>query len=251
MSSQGKYIYGVVEEAEPETFGFTGVGDSPVYTINLRGLGAVVSDTDLSEIDPTRRNVRAHTMVQDEILKERTLLPMSFGVIAGDEAEALLFLERNHDGLVSELKRLSGKVEVELKVYWDQEAMMEALQGGNQELSRLKERIAAAPSPVQAQGLLIEAGKMVEQMAQAWQARYAQVSFDTLRRFAVDARLNNPVGLKNILNASFLIDRSSQREFQDEVYRLDAKYEDRVDFKYVGPLPPYSFVNLSVESVKC
>jgi hypothetical protein len=97
----------------------------------------------------------------------------------------------------------------------------------------------------------MEAGKLVELITQDWQTRYAQGAFDTLKRIAIDARLNNPVGIKNILNASFLIDRSREKEFQDEVYKLDTKYQDRVDFKYIGPLPPYNFVSLNLEPVQC
>jgi len=251
MSSQRKYIYGILEEAEYRRFSLQGIEDAEVYTINYRELAAIVSDTDLDEIDPTRRNVRAHTIVQDELLKDHTLLPMSFGVIASSEAEVILFLEKNYDAFVIEFKRLSGKVEVDLKIYWDQEAMMGELQRGNQELSRIKEKIGAALSPVEAQSLLVAAGQLVERIAQDWQSKYAQGAFDTLRRMAVDARLNDPVGIKNILNASFLIDRSRQEEFQAEVYKLDTKYQDRVDFKYVGPLPPYNFVSLNLEPVQC
>jgi hypothetical protein len=251
MSAQGKYLYAIMEDAEPKRFGFTGIGDAVVYTINHQKLAAIVSDTELSEIDPTRKNVRAHTVVQDELLKDHTLLPMSFGMITGSEAEVLMFLKKNYDGLLQELQRLSGKVEVELKIYWDQEAMMKELESENQELSRIKARIGAASSPIEAQSLLVEAGRLVERTAQEWQAKYAQGAFNTLKRISVDARLNDPVGIKNILNASFLIDRSRETEFRQEVYKLDSKYQDRVDFKYVGPMPPYNFVTLDSEPVKC
>jgi len=246
-----KYVYGIIESAQPRRFAFSGVGDAEVYTINYQDLAAIVGDTDLSQIDPTRKNVRAHTVVQDEILKDHTLLPMSFGVIAGSETEVLMFLEKNYDGLTGELKRLSGKVEVELKIYWDQEAMMRELRSGKHELSRIKEKIGAALSPAEARSLLVEAGKLVERTALDWQAKYAQGAFAALKQLSVDAQLSNPVGIKNILNASFLIDKSREREFQETVYKLDSKYQDRVNFKYVGPLPPYNFVNLKLEPVKC
>jgi hypothetical protein len=251
MFSQNKYIYGIIEETEFLKFSLLGIGDAEVYTINYRGLAAIVSDTELTEIDPTRRNVRAHTVVQDELLKKYTILPMSFGVIANSEAEFLLFLEKNYSALVSEFKRLSGKVEVELKIYWDREAMMKELEVENPEISRVRERVGLTSSLAEAQGLLVEAGQLVERIVQDWQSKYAQGAFDTLKRIAIDARLNNPVGLKNLLNASFLIDRSSEKEFQDEVYKLNTRYQDRVDFKYVGPLPPYNFVSLNLEPVRC
>jgi hypothetical protein len=250
MFPQGRYIYGIIEETQPRRFGFPGVGDAEVYTINHQKLAAVVSDTELEEIDPTRKNVLAHTIVQDTLLKEYDLLPMGFGMIAGSENEVQRLLERNYDGFIRELKHLSGKIEVELKVFWDQEAMISELQGGSEELTKLKAKINAASSPVEAQSLLVEAGKQVERIAQDWKTKYAQRVYATLKELSEDARLNEPVGVKNILNASFLIDRSRESEFQEEVYKLDSKYQGKVNFKYVGPLPPYSFVNLKLEPVK-
>jgi hypothetical protein len=246
MSPQGKYIYGIIEEPRPRRFDFPGVGDAEVYTINHQKLGAIVSDMDLREIDPTRKNVLAHTTVQDRLLKEYELLPMSFGMIANSESEVRELLEKNYEGLIGELKRLAGKIEVELKVLWDQEAMMKELQGESDELTRLKAKINAASSPIVSQSLLVEAGRQVERIAQNWKTKYAQRTYATLKELSVDARLNEPVGVKNILNASFLIDRFKESEFREEVYKLDSKYQGKLNFKYVGPLPPYNFVRLKL-----
>lgn len=251
MSPQGKYIYGIIEEPQPKKFRFSGVGDAEVYTINYKELAAIVSDINFQEIDPTRRNVHAHTVVQDELIRDHTVLPMGFGMIANAEDSIRELLENNYHGLVSELKRLDGKIEAELKVFWDQEAMIKELQGESQELTRLQAKIKAASSPIEAQTLLLEAGMQVERIALSWQAKYAQRVYDILRKLSFDARLNNPLGVKNILNASFLIDKCSESVFKQEVYRLDNEYQGKVNFKYVGPLPPYNFVNLKLEPVGC
>jgi len=250
MSPQGKYIYGIIEEAQPRRFNFPGVGEAEVYTINYEKLAAIVSDTELEEIDPTRKNVLAHTTVQDKVLKEYDLLPMGFGMIANSEDEVRRLLVKNYDGLIKELERLADRIEVELKVFWDQEAMIRQLEGENRELDRIKERIRTASSPVETQSLLMQAGKLVERVVLDWKAKYAQRAYNTLKQFSVDARLNNPIGVKNILNASFLIDKSKESEFQKEIYKLDSEYQGKVNFKYVGPLPPYNFVNLKLEPLK-
>jgi len=250
MSPQGKYIYGIIEEAQPRRFNFPGVGEAEVYTINYEKLAAIVSDTELEEIDPTRKNVLAHTTVQDKVLKEYDLLPMGFGMIANSEDEVRRLLVKNYDGLIKELERLADRIEVELKVFWDQEAMIRQLEGENRELDRIKERIRTASSPVETQSLLMQAGKLVERVVLDWKAKYAQRAYNTLKQFSVDARLNNPIGVKNILNASFLIDKSRESEFQKEIYKLDSEYQGKVNFKYVGPLPPYNFVNLKLEPLK-
>jgi hypothetical protein len=244
-------MYGILQEPEPRRFSFLGIGDAKVYTINHREIAAVVSDTGIEEIDPTRKNVRVHTVVQDELLKKYTLLPMGFGMIAGSKGDVLKLLEKNYQGITHELTRLAGKVEVELKVSWDQEAMIKELQGGNDDLTRLKAKIKDAPSPTEAQRLMIEAGKLVERIALDWKGRYANRVYAALKGLSLDAKLNNPIGINNILNASFLIERVNENEFQKEVYKLDSQYQGKVNFKYVGPLAPYSFVDVKMESVSC
>jgi len=249
MSLERKYIYGIIEEPDPMRFSFSGVGDAEVYTINHRELAAVVSDTALEEIDPTRKDVRAHTVVQDELLKNCSLLPMGFGMIADSKDDVLKLLEKNYQGFSRELVRLAGKVEVELKVYWDQEAMIKELQGGSEELTRLKAKINGAASPIETQRLLVEVGKLVERIALDWKARYADRVYTVLKGLSIDARLNNPLGVKNVLNASFLIGRARESDFQKEVFKLDSQYQGKVNFKYVGPLAPYNFVNVNLEAV--
>jgi len=250
MAPQGKYIYGIIEEPQPRTFNFAGLDDAPVYTINHQRLAAAVSDTYLQEIDPTRKNVHAHTVVQDELLKSYTLLPMGFGMIAASQDAVRTLLEKNDRGLVSELNRLAGKIQVELKVFWDQGAIVRELQGESGELTRLKARIDAASSPAEAQSLLVKAGELVERVALEWKTRYADMVYAMLKELSHDAQINQPAGIKNLLSASFLIDRSKESQFKEEVYSLDSRFEDKVNFKYVGPLPPYNFVSLKLEPAK-
>lgn len=251
MSGQGEYIYGIVEEPQLRRFSFPGVGEADVYTINHQRIAAIVSDTEFSEIDPTRKNVQAHTVVQDELLKEYTLLPMGFGMVANGEDEVRRLLEKNYEGLTSELNRLTDRIEVELKLYWDQETVIKEIQSENQELSRLKAKIKASSSPGEIRNLMIEAGRLVENIVLDWKNRYAEIVYTVLKELSSEAKMNNPVGLKNLLNASFLIDKSRESEFKEQVYKLDSKFQGKVNFKYVGPMPPYNFVDLRLEPVKC
>jgi hypothetical protein len=45
-----------------------------------------------------------------------------------------------------------------------------------------------------------------------------------------------------ILNASFLIEKDREKEFEQMVHGLDEKYEGKLNFIFAGPFPPYSFV---------
>jgi hypothetical protein len=250
MSGQGKYIYGIVEESQLRRFSFPGIGEADVFTINHQRIAAIVSDTGFSEIDPTRKNVQAHTIVQDELLQEYTLLPMGFGMVATED-EVRGLLAKNYEGLLTELGRLTDRIEVELKVFWEPEAIIKEIQGESQELSKLRAKVNAATSPIEIRNLLVEAGKLVENIVRDWKTRYVEMVYANLSELSYDAKMNNPVGIKNLLNASFLVEKSRESEFKNQVYKLDAQFQGKLNFKYVGPMPPYNFVDLRLEPVKC
>ena len=48
------------------------------------------------------------------------------------------------------------------------------------------------------------------------------------------------------MNATFLVDRSREKEFDSEVEKLADQCGDRIEFRYIGPAPPYNFVNIVV-----
>jgi hypothetical protein len=48
-----------------------------------------------------------------------------------------------------------------------------------------------------------------------------------------------------VITASFLIERARLATFDETLDRLAAEQAERMRFKYTGPLPPHSFVELS------
>lgn len=247
MSRENRYMYGIIEEPQFKEFDFTGVEEARVYTINYQNIAAIVSDTSLKEIDPTRRNVLAHTMVQDRVIKNYTVLPMGFGMVAGSANIVNDLLRINYDKILGELERLSGKIEVAVKVYWDKDAMLSQLGAENKTIAQAKARLKTA-TPAQAQAILVEIGQTVERTTKEWKTRYATEAYSHLNKLAVEARANPEMDVKNILNASFLIPKTQESRFQNEVYQLDAKYRGKLNFKYIGPLPPYNFVQMRMEA---
>jgi hypothetical protein len=241
-----KYVYGIIEEQEIKNFDFFGIEGAPIYTINCRQLAAVVSDVDITEIDPTRRNVLAHTIAQDSILKRYTLVPMGFGMVAANETAVFNLLEKNHVGLTAELRRLAAKIEAELKVFWDDNALTVE---NRQLIEKVQAKVKASSSAVETQRILSEAGMQVEKVVISWKGQYADRIYAALRKLAVDSRLNDCSGVKMLLNASFLIERQNELAFLEQIRNLDAEFQGNINCKYIGPLSPYNFVSLKLEQV--
>ena len=246
MTTSNKYLYGVIREPEVKTFEIHGVDDAPVYTLNFHDLAAVVSDIESAEIDPTRKNVMAHTLVQDAILKQYSVIPMGFGIIAACQSNVSGLLEKNYTGLVNELNKLADKVEVEVKIFWDDKALVMV----NQPLvNKLQSQVKAASNTIDAQRRMSEAGMQVEKIVLAMKSKCADQIYTSLQKLARDSRLNACSGVKMLLNASFLIDRKTETDFIDLVRNLDTKFQGQFNFKYIGPLSPYNFVSLKLELV--
>src|SRR5689334_25103787 len=120
---EGKYVYCIIETAEPRSFGTVGIGGrgDEVYTINHRGLAAVVSNTPLVVYDPTRENVFAHEQVNETVMREFTVLAMAFGALFRTEEDIVELIRGTYDALRDVITKREGKVEFRLKVNWDRE----------------------------------------------------------------------------------------------------------------------------------
>ena len=73
-----------------------------------------------------------------------------------------------------------------------------------------------------------------------------QAILDSLRPLAVETRVNDIFGERMIVNAAFLVNRCSEPELDTAIQGLDQQMKDRMLFRYVGPVPPYNFVNLVI-----
>src|SRR3954465_7840203 len=92
---EGKYVYCIIESEPTRAFGRIGIGgrQDEIYTIHHGDLAAVVSDTPVVVYDPTRENVLAHERVNEAVMREFTVIPMSFGTVFRTEEDVVEFLK--------------------------------------------------------------------------------------------------------------------------------------------------------------
>jgi hypothetical protein len=71
--------------------------------------------------------------------------------------------------------------------------------------------------------------------------------FKPLKEASTAAKINEPISETMLLNASFLIDRSKEAEFDQKVNEAHEKWKDKLHFKYSGPWPAYNFINIRLK----
>src|SRR5206468_7434421 len=122
IPSGGKYVYCIIRNDRSREFGEIGIGSaSRVYTVNYNDLAAVVSDTPIVIYDPTRENVLAHEFVNETVMREFTLIPMSFGIVFRSENEVQTLLTSTYKVLTDVLDQMQNATQFGLKVLWDRD----------------------------------------------------------------------------------------------------------------------------------
>jgi len=244
--SRGKYVYCVIESADPLRFGPIGIGADPseVYTVHYKKLGAVVSDAPLEVLDSTRENVLAHERVNETVMREHTVIPMSFGTIFKTREDIVELLRSAAEAFGDVLNKMQNKLEFGLKVLWDRDQAIREVENEDEDISRLKKEISGQKGPTYFARM--QYGRLIDSALQARSERYVSDVLEQLREVSVASRINKPIGDKMIMNAAFLISRDQESAFDSKVKSIASKF-DKLTFKYTGPWPPYNFVNIRLK----
>ena len=242
----GCYVYCIIRTNAPLHFGAIGIGAEPsiVRTIGYKDLAAVISDTPLDIHDPTRENVLAHERVNETVMHEHTVLPMSFGTVFRTPQDIVELLRSAHSAFNDVLIKMENKVEFGLKILWDPESIIRGIEGQDENLRRLKQEISSQRGSTYFARM--QYGRLVDSLLQERSAELVADVFDQLRGVAIASRTNKPIGDKMILNAAFLVAREREAEFDARVKALGARHE-HVNIRYTGPWPPYNFVNIRLK----
>jgi len=247
-----KYIYGVISSSKPVTLGQSLLSSSPeeVYTVVQRDLAGVVSNYNGSDFaslskEDKLRCLMAHQEVIERVMKEGyTILPVKFGTMVEDEDEIRRILEQGYNKFAQTLDRMDGLVEIEVAATWDLKEVLEEI-GNEAEIRQLKHSMAGK-STAEILEIQINAGKLVKESLDRRREGYRSQIMQSLAEVSLDIQPNAPVADEMVMNVAFLIQREKQEDFDRQVKRVDEAFNDQINFRVIGPLPPYSFSTVEI-----
>ena len=241
-----QYVYGIIRCPEPHEFKTKGIGErgDTVHTLHHRELAAVVSDSAAKEYDNSRRNMMAHMLVLEEVMKEFNALPVRFGTVAPNENTILEnVLIRRYNELNGLLTEMDGRVEMGLKAFWYEEVIFKEILEQSPTIKQLRDKLVGR-SPEQTYYERIRLGELIAATMDRQRDTDAELILEQLRPYVHKTVLNKTITDRMILNAAFLVNKNQEPELDRTLQELDAQIGKRVMFKYVGPVAPYNFVSL-------
>jgi len=244
--NEGRYVYCVIQSGTALSFGLLGMGPAPaeVHTVHYRNIAAVVSNTPIVVQEPTRDNVLAHQRVNETVMQQHTVIPMSFGTVFKTDDDIIELLRSAYDAFTDVLSKMQDKFEFGLKVLWDRDQIMREIEGEDEDIRRLKGEISSQKGSTYFARM--QYGRLIDAALQARSERYVAEIFEALRDVSVASRSNKPIGDRMIMNAAFLVGRSLEQAFDGRVKDIGERY-DKLTFKFTGPWPPYNFVNIRLK----
>jgi hypothetical protein len=237
------YVYGFTRATHPLPLdGLAGVGAQapPLRRLDEGELSAVVSEA-RGELRPKRRDLERHQAVLGALCPAGVVLPMRFGTVAPGDTAVRQELRAGASRYAALLSRLEGHVELNVKGFHHEEALLADLLRQRPEL---RERLRALrPSGGGSPQDKIELGARVAAAVEERRIRDAEQAVARLRPHASDLRLGPPVE-GCFLNASFLVAVTARPGFEASLTGLREELAGSAQVELFGPLPPYSFVGL-------
>jgi hypothetical protein len=245
-TGRGRYVYCIIRANVPLRFGAIGMDEqwADVYTINYKDMAAVVSDVPIVPLDSTRENVLAHERVNETVMRDHTVIPMSFGTIFKTREDIVELLRSAYDAFADVLNKMQDKLEFGLKVLWDRDEIVRAIEQEDEDIHRLKSEISSQRGSTYFARM--QYGRLIDAALQQRSERYVAEFLQRLRDVSVASRVNRAIGDKMIMNAAFLVQRDQEQTFDRRIKEI-ASHFDKLTFKYTGPWPPYNFVNIRLK----
>lgn len=258
--TKGKYLYCVIKERAPRKFNILGQEEKGVYTINepphqkLWGggtgdLAICVSDTSKEEYEFIKEHLTCHQKAIEGVMKEGyDVLPVRFGTVAKsteDIKEKILKAKRKE--LLEIFPIVEGRIELGLRALWkDMPSIFQEVVKENREIQLAKKQ--AQKNPLQFK--VASVGELVQKAVDRKREGEAQKILSPLKKLAVSFKerelLRSREVIKDsmVLSSAFLVPKDNEKEFDKKVQALVKDYDKRIKFIYMGPIPPFNFIEL-------
>ena len=167
------------------------------------------------------------------IFRRYTMLPLRFGIMVDRKEETEDFLASSYIHIKWALDKLRGKAEFAVQLSWDLNAVLQEIGLDKQWQKKAAESIDPADR--------IAVGRLLFEAAEARKKQIVSSVHSKLSPVSLDSSEGRSADESIIMNRSYLVELTAEDSFDEAMADLGRENESYLSFKYVGPMPPYSF----------
>jgi hypothetical protein len=241
------YLYSIMPASEEIDLGVVGLDGQRVRAIVCKDLAAVVGGSPLEDYRGVGRQqavryLLAHQQVVEAVQRDRTVLPVKFGTVVPNEHTVCNLLAQGGSIFRDAINSLTGQVQMEVMVLWNLRDVFEAL-SEDDAVVRLKTRAEVQKSLDDR----IAVGKMVHDLLEQRRLALRGLIVTALQDMTRDLVINPNMDEKMVANLALLVDRDRCESLDERLQALDQEHDGLLNFRRIGPLPPYTFATVEVQ----
>ncbi|MCG2714904.1 MAG: GvpL/GvpF family gas vesicle protein [Candidatus Marinimicrobia bacterium] len=248
-----KYIYGVIKGSEKKQISLVeNVLKDGARVIFNHGNGCVLSDSAWMDYHSLSKEELAENLVKhqstiEKMMKENTVIPMKFGTLLNSDDEVRVMLEKGCNLFEELLSSMENKIELDLAATWnDLNLVIKKISEEDEKIKSFKEEIAKKPLDKTFQDR-VRIGAMIHSALSEKRNKLKDEILNYLSKVSIEYQVNDVMDDSMILNCAFLLEKSNEKSFDRMLHKLDKQYNENINFRCVGPLPPYSFATCEVK----
>ena len=234
------YLYAITDRPDLSVPAEPGLEGTSLFSLTYQDIAAVVSPLTAARVPPMEDNLWRHEAIVEALMADRAVLPVRFGTVLSNKAAVQDVLVAYYAGFVASLDRVRGRVELGLRVLWDDNLQIA-------DSSQRPSAISHQPSATSGRAYLM--ARLEEERQSRAQRQRAEALAEELHaplaRLAAESTQQVLVTPRLLLTAAYLVERDRVTAFRLEVDAFSAAYP-ALRFLCTGPWPPYSFVTATV-----
>lgn len=236
----GYYVYGIVPSAmEPPDL--RGLDDVPVELVALDDLAAVVSRFTLDRPPGRKAELVAHSRVVDALAASGAVVPVQFGsVLEHDTAAVEELLAEQGEVARATLHRVQGRVQMNLRVSYVEERVLEEVVRENPRVAELRRRTRDLPEGA-VHPDLVELGEQVSAALAAKSAEDAETVLGAIREHPVELVERKGGGIDHVIDLALLVPADRTEVLEQTLEAYAEQTHERLRWRLVGPVAPYDF----------
>jgi hypothetical protein len=242
--ADGRYVYCIVDTAEPTALEDVGVLGKPGHIVGHKDIGAVVSIVPYAEVEASIDNILAHQRMVEASRKVGTTLPVKFGTIFRKEDGVTTLLSTSYDTYRKKLAKLEGMDEFGVKVLFNKAglAMVKtAVEKTSPEVVKMRRSLAKAGKG-KSYFTKMKMDEAIRSEAYRKMDELSREIHDDLARNSQESSILKSEHEQIVLNAAYLVRRGDGEAFLARARHLGKEYAEKGLLVHSsGPWAPYSF----------
>ena len=251
METNQLYLYGITHNyydpgqfIELKKLGF--------QVIQYEKISAIVAEKEYVSLEQTGKETLARLLIDHQKVLESlmemgfsVLIPMKLGTYSKNKTEVRRILEIGYTLCLEILEKVGNMVEIDIAATWANFSEVLEMVVVDPEVIELREKLMLKGNSISTTDRM-QIGKLVKDKLDKKGVQMKQQIVARLGIHCKDVKQHELMNDEMVANVAFLLNKAKIGSFEKTLDQLDKELNGELNFKFVGPLPCYSFYTLEV-----